>query len=113
LLRTNESHDVLNQVKKRHNDIKRVEETVAELATLFKELYLQVEAQDKTVIDIEQNAIQTTTKLEKATNELDKAHESAAAARKKKWICFLIALIIIAIIAAVVIYQVLKLKNNK
>ncbi|CAG8485685.1 8310_t:CDS:1 [Racocetra fulgida] len=112
LLRTSESHEVLSQVQKRHNDIKRVEETVAELATLFKELYLQVEAQDKTVVEIEQNAVQTTNKLEKATDELDKARESAAAARKKKWICLLIALIILAIIVAIVIYEVLKLKNN-
>ncbi|CAG8631774.1 6290_t:CDS:1 [Dentiscutata heterogama] len=112
LLRSGEARAALDQVKRRHNDIKRVEETIAELADLFKELYLQVEAQDKTIVDIEDNATATATKLEKANEDLDRAHASAAAARKKKWICLAITLIILAIIAAVVVYEVLNLRNK-
>ncbi|RIB23576.1 t-SNARE, partial [Gigaspora rosea] len=102
LLRTGEARDALDQVKKRHNDIKRVEETVAELADLFKELYLQVEAQDQTIVNIEGNATEAATKLEKANEDLGRARLSAAAARKKKWICLAIILIILIIIAVVV-----------
>ncbi|RIA88700.1 t-SNARE, partial [Glomus cerebriforme] len=62
LLRTNEAKSALAEVQKRHEDIKNIESTIAELAALFQELHLQVESQDQTVINIEQNAEATAQK---------------------------------------------------
>lgn len=110
LLRTGEARDVLGQVQRRHEDIKNIEQTISELAALFQELNLQVEEQDSTILNIEGDIENTTTKLEKAHEDLGKARLSALAARKKKWICAAIALIIIIIVAVVL---AIKLTGNK
>jgi len=112
LLRTNEAKNALAEVQKRHEDIKNIENTITELATLFQELHLQVEAQDQTVINIGENAEVTAQKTEKTTEELGKATKLATAARKKKWICLGITLLIIIIIIVVVLIKFLPNKSN-
>ncbi|CAG8741504.1 4311_t:CDS:1, partial [Acaulospora colombiana] len=87
LLRTGEARDVLGQVQRRHEDIKNIEQTIAELAALFQELDLQIDAQDPLIVQIEGNVDDTNVKIEKAQGELTQAKMSAIAARKKKWIC--------------------------
>ncbi|CAG8485420.1 4509_t:CDS:2, partial [Scutellospora calospora] len=112
ILRTGEAHSVLDQVKKRHDDIKNIEQTIAELTTLFKELQFQVEAQDPTIVHIEQNTGEAVNKLEKAGDNLSKARFSAVSARKKKWICFGILLLIAIILVVVIVLKIPKSNSN-
>jgi syntaxin 1B/2/3 len=112
LLKSNEAKNALEEVQKRHEDIKNIENTIAELAALFQELHLQVEAQDQTVINIEQNAETVAQKTEQTTQELGKATLLATAARKKKWICLGIFLLIVIIIVVVVITQLPQIRGD-
>jgi len=112
LLRTSEAKSALAEVQKRHGDIKNIESTIAELAALFRELQLQVDIQDQTVINIEQNAETTAQKTEKTVEDLGKATMLAKAARKKKWICLGIAVLIIIIIVVVLVIKFLPKSSD-
>ncbi|CAB4425582.1 t-SNARE [Rhizophagus irregularis] len=112
ILKTNEAKNALEEVQKRHEDIKNIENTIAELAALFQELHLQVEAQDQTIINIEQNAETIAEKTEQTTQELGKATLLAKAARKKKWICLVIFILIIIIIVIVIITQLPQIRGD-
>ncbi|CAG8747634.1 5262_t:CDS:1, partial [Acaulospora morrowiae] len=87
LLRTGEAKDALVEVQKRHNDIRQIEQTISELADLFKELSLQVEIQDQIVTDIESQVQDTRVKIEQSNNQLGEATRLAYNARRKKWYC--------------------------
>ena len=47
----------------------------------------------------------------RSLNYTNKAVDSARAARKKRWICFILCLVILIIIAIVVVIFVMKNKN--
>ncbi|GBB99286.1 hypothetical protein RclHR1_03470021 [Rhizophagus clarus] len=112
LLKTNEAKNALAEVQKRHEDIKNIENTIAELAALFQELHLQVESQDQAIINIEQNADTVVQKTEQTTQELGKANVLAMAARKKKWICFAIFILIVIIIVVVILTQLPQIRGD-
>ncbi|KAG1891260.1 t-SNARE [Suillus subluteus] len=107
--RYGESRAAYREVQERHQDIKRIEQTIAELAQLFNDMSMMVEQQDETI-----NTIQTTAEIvekdmETGVQHTGKAVTSARSARKKRWICFFLSLIIIAIIVIIVVIVV---KNN-
>lgn len=112
ILKTNEAKNALAEVQKRHEDIKNIENTIAELAALFQELHLQVEAQDQTIVNIEQNVETVAEKTEQTTQELGKATLLAKAARKKKWICLGIFILIVIIIVIVIITQLPQIRGD-
>ncbi|CAG8824984.1 28909_t:CDS:1, partial [Dentiscutata erythropus] len=112
ILRTGEAHSVLDQVKKRHEDIKNVEKNIEELAVLLKELRLQTEEQDKSIDRIEENTEKTVNKLEKGGENLSAAHLNAMSARRKKWICLGILLVVAAILIIVIIVKIPKSNSN-
>ncbi|KAG6850528.1 hypothetical protein H0H93_012144 [Arthromyces matolae] len=94
------------EVQERHEDIKRIEKTLAELAQLFNDMSVLVEQQDETINAIETQAHSVVQDTEAGLGYTEKAVVSARSARKKRWICFfifLILLIIVAIIIAVVL----------
>ncbi|KAG0149513.1 hypothetical protein CROQUDRAFT_320983 [Cronartium quercuum f. sp. fusiforme G11] len=103
-----------NEVKERHEDVKRIEQTLTELMQMFNDLATMVEEQHHVVENVEATAADVDRDMEQAGVHITKAKKSAAAARKKRWICFwifvLLLLIAAAIIAAVVVTQN---KNNK
>ncbi|CAG8573091.1 17062_t:CDS:2, partial [Acaulospora colombiana] len=103
--------DALREVQERHDDIKKIERTIEELANLFQEMQLMVEAQDVPIATIEEHADQVNHDMEQANVHMEKAYESAKGARRKKWYCFFI-LIIILIVAAVGLYIYLKPKSS-
>ncbi|CAI2162364.1 12238_t:CDS:2 [Funneliformis geosporum] len=100
--------DALQEVQKRHDDIKKIEKTIEELANLFQEMQIIVEAQDTQVAQIEENATQIQNDTEQGVVHVEKALESARAARKKKWYCMFIAIVLLAILAAVIYIYVIK-----
>jgi syntaxin 1B/2/3 len=105
LLNTNQygaSKAAYKEVQERHQDIKRIEQTLAELAQLFNDMSLLVEQQDEQIDVIQDQATKIDTDVEAGLGFTDKAVDSAKAARKKRWICFILLLIILIIIAIIV-----------
>lgn len=109
--RYGESRAAYREVQERHEDIKRIEKTITELAQLFNDMSVLVEQQDETINVIETQAEMADKDLETGVQHTEKAVDSARAARKKRWICFIICLIILIIIGIVV--AVVITNNNK
>ncbi|KAI8462150.1 t-SNARE [Phakopsora pachyrhizi] len=79
-----------NEVKERHQQLKRIETTLTELMEMFNDLATMVEEQDQVIKDVENGAVEVEKDMEQAGQHITKARDSAAAARKKRWICFFI-----------------------
>ncbi|KAF8478641.1 syntaxin [Russula ochroleuca] len=109
--RYGESRAAYREVQERHEDIKRIERTIAELAQLFNDMSILVEQQDETINIIEAQATEVEKDVETGLGYTEKAVTSARSARKKRWICFFIFLIILAIVGVVVAIEVLKNKK--
>lgn len=107
--RYGESRAAYREVQERHQDIKRIEQTIAELAQLFNDMSMLVEQQDETINTIQATAEIVEKDMETGLQHTGKAVGSARSARKKRWICFFLSLLIIAIIAIIVVVVV---KNN-
>jgi len=103
-----EAKNALADVKKRHGDIKQIEQTIFELASLFREMQLQVEEQDSVLVSVEDSVTESLVKIEIASSDIEIAHKSSLEARKKKWILFGIAAVIILIIIIVIIVNLPK-----
>jgi syntaxin 1B/2/3 len=108
--RVGQSRAAYREVQERHEDIKRIEKTLGELAQLFNDMSVLVEQQDETIQVIETQAQGVEKDTEVGLGYTEKAVESARAARKKRWICFIICLILLIIVAVVV---VVVIKNNQ
>lgn len=102
------SRAAYREVQERHEDIKRIERTLTELAQLFNDMSILVEQQDETINAIETTAGGVEKDVEQGLNHTDKAVVSARAARKKRWICFAIFIIICAIIAIILAIELTK-----
>ncbi|KAI0327176.1 t-SNARE [Cubamyces sp. BRFM 1775] len=106
--RYGEARSAYREVQERHADIKKIEKTLTELAQLFNDMSILVEQQDEQITVINDTVKEVEKDVETGLNYTSKAVDSARAARKKRWICFILCiviLIIIAIIVAVVILQ--------
>lgn len=93
--RHGEAKSALREVQERHQDIKKIERTIAELAQLFADMNVMMEEQAAPVAQIERGAEDAHQDVQKGNVHVDKAITSARAARKKKWICFWIVVVII------------------
>ncbi|KAI5122082.1 hypothetical protein M0805_006064 [Coniferiporia weirii] len=114
--RIGESRNAYGAVRDRLEELKRVEESIVELAQLFNDMSLLVEQQDDTINIIETNAEGAKTDIEAGKGYTDKAVVSARAYRKKRWICFFLTLIILIIVGVAVGVEVSKnvnTNNNK
>lgn len=96
------------EVQERHEDIKRIEKTLAELAQLFNDMSILVEQQDEVINTIQTQAYNVEQDTEAAYKHTEKAVDSARAARKKRWICFIIILIVVLAIVGAVVGKVLS-----
>lgn len=109
--RYGESRAAYREVQERHEDIKRIERTMAELAQLFNDMSIMVEQQDETINVIEAQATEVEKDVETGLGYTEKAVTSARSARRKRWICFFIFLLILVIVGIVVAIEVLKNKK--
>jgi len=101
-----ESRAAYREVQERHQDLQRIEQTIAELAQLFNDMAILVEEQGEQVKAIEATTQNVQVDTEAGLVYTEKAKESAMSARKKRWICFIITLVIVIIIAIVIGIQV-------
>jgi len=100
--RYTDSRAAYREVQERHEDIKRIEKTIAELALLFNDMSVLVEQQNEAIQVIADQAGDIQKDTEAALEHTDKAVLSARAARKKRWICFFIFLIVLAVVGIIV-----------
>jgi syntaxin 1B/2/3 len=100
--RYGESRAAYREVQERHEDIRKIERTLAELGQLFIDMDALVAQQEDTVNAIETSAAQVAGDTEAGLVQTEKAVKHARAARRKRWICFFIFLIILAIIGVAV-----------
>lgn len=100
--RHGEAKSALREVQERHQDIKKIERTIAELAQLFSEMNVMMEEQAPAVAVIEQNADKAQKDMDLGNQHVDKAITSARAARRKKWLCFWISILILIVVGLAV-----------
>jgi len=100
--RYGESRAAYREVQERHEDIKRIEQTLGELAQLFNDMSVLVEQQEETIDVIETQAAAVEKDTEVGLQYTEKAVESARGARRKRWICFWIIIVVLIIIGVVV-----------
>lgn len=99
--RYGESRAAYREVQDRHEDIKKIERTLEELAQLFNDMSVLVQQQDDQINVIQDLAGRVEQDTEAGLLQTEKAVKSARSARRKRWICFWLFLIIIAILALV------------
>ncbi|KAK9764599.1 hypothetical protein K7432_007760 [Basidiobolus ranarum] len=98
-----EAKRVMKSVQDRHEDIVKIEKNIIELANLFQEMQLLVEAQDEQLQTVEQQMNNTVGHTTNANTQIDTAINHAKSARKKRW-CILFAVIILIIVIVLIIY---------
>ncbi|CAG8645846.1 9749_t:CDS:2, partial [Paraglomus occultum] len=76
------AREALKEVQQRHDDIKKIEKTIEELANLFEEMQLMVEVQDTQIDQIEQHANDVEQNLSSGVDNVGKALEHAKSARR-------------------------------
>ncbi|ORZ24745.1 t-SNARE [Absidia repens] len=96
-----DAQTTLDAVQERHNDIRRLAQSVQELSDLFQEMQFLLENQAKVLGEIEVNSYDVVDNLEQGEKHVSNAISSAKATRRKKWICFGIFLTIIIIIVII------------
>lgn len=99
--KANQARAVLGNVQARHNEIKRIEESIMELANLFQDLDTLVVQQESVIVNAEHQTEQTNENIGKGTEEVDKGIVHARRARRNKWICLGIVVLIILIAIAI------------
>lgn len=99
-------------MQERHEDIKRVAETLIQLQQLFEDMAMLVEQQDPEIQNIEATAVKVEKNVQKGTEQVGKASVSAAKARKKRICCFWFLLVIALVVIASIAIYVLQ-KNGK
>ncbi|KDR74011.1 hypothetical protein GALMADRAFT_71275 [Galerina marginata CBS 339.88] len=107
------SRAAYREVQERHEDVKRIERTLTELAQLFNDMSVLVEQQEETVDAIQNQAIEVEKDTEAGAKHVDEATEHARRARQKRWICFFIILVILIIVGVVVGIEVHNLLKKK
>lgn len=86
-------------MRARHNELQRIEQSIAELVNMFQDLDTLVVLQDPVVEQVEERTEQTNANMSKGTENVDRAIVSARRTRRNKWICAGIVLLIIIAIA--------------
>lgn len=88
-------------MRARHNDIQKIERSIAELNRMMEDLATIVVLQDAPIATAEQHTENVKHDTEAGNQQLDKGIASARRARKLKWWCFFIVVLIIIILALV------------
>ncbi|KAH9997218.1 t-SNARE [Russula vinacea] len=107
--RYGESRAAYREVQERHEDIRKIERTLAELAQLFGDLDVLVAEQEDTIVAIETSATQVQKDTEAGLGQTEKAVVHARSARRKRWFFFLL---FIAILVAVGLAVGLSVSNK-
>ncbi|KAJ6597388.1 syntaxin-like protein [Mycena sp. CBHHK59/15] len=102
------SRSAYNEVQARAQDLKKLEQTLGELAQLFSDMAALVELQNETIAAIETTAIDVEANAAGGLKHTEGAVTIARSLRKKRWICFFIVLIVVIILAVVLAIEFTK-----
>jgi len=95
--RYGESRQAYREVQERHQDIQRIETTLAELAQLFNDMAVLVTQHDEQITSVETKVVGAEDDTRRGVEEVDVAIKHARAARRKRWICFFVTIIVILV----------------
>jgi len=98
---------VLGQVRQRHEELRKIEQSMVELAQLFQDLDTLVVQQGQTIQYVEQQTEQVNDDLEGGIKQVGTAVKHAASRRKYAWYCLGVGVLIV-IILIIVLLVVLK-----
>ncbi|KAJ0068025.1 hypothetical protein NL108_015092, partial [Boleophthalmus pectinirostris] len=96
------THEALNEIESRHQDIIRLETSIRELHTMFMDMAMLVETQGDMVNNIEKNVANAAEYICRAKEETKKAVRYQKRSRRKMIILAFVLLILIAIVALIV-----------
>ncbi|KAL5501475.1 hypothetical protein ACEPAH_8735 [Sanghuangporus vaninii] len=105
-MRYGQAQSAYNAVRDRHQELQRIEASLAELATLMTDMSLLVEQQGDVINNVQEKAAEAHVDIERGHDYTVKARIKAISYRKGRWICFVLFLIIIVIVVIVVVTQV-------
>jgi len=97
----------LQQVEERHRDVERIGQSILQVNQLFVDLQRMVDQQGETLDRIEDNVNNAVVHIESGNTNLEKAVDSARAARKKRWCLFIFFMIVLIVIIVVVLIYTL------
>jgi syntaxin 1B/2/3 len=97
--RRGHAQQALTEVRARHNELQRIEQTLTELAAIFADMAQIVAYQEDDVVRTEINADKTATDVDLGNTQMDKGIEHARRRRRNKWWCLLVVVLIILAIA--------------
>ncbi|KAI1762322.1 t-SNARE [Hypoxylon sp. FL1150] len=100
--RRGQAQQVLSAVQDRHEQLKKIEQQMLELAQLFQDMDTLVIQQEVAVEAIQQKAEEVVVNIDKGNEHVGVAINTARSTRRKKWICLGICVAIIAIIVIIV-----------
>ncbi|RDW82579.1 hypothetical protein BP6252_03691 [Coleophoma cylindrospora] len=101
--RQGQSRAALAAVEDRHRAIQKIEQQMIELAELFQDMDVLVTQQEAAVENIEMKGEEVVENMDKGTQEIAVAIESAKSRNRKKWWCLGICVAIIAVIVIVIL----------
>ncbi|EPQ58228.1 t-SNARE [Gloeophyllum trabeum ATCC 11539] len=110
--RYGESRAAYREVQERHEDIRKIEQTLAELAQLFNDMSILVQQQDEQIDAVQTAAAGVEKDTEAALGQTEKAVVSARKARRKRWICFWLTILIAIIIAVIIVVSIRPWQNK-
>ncbi|KAH3903506.1 probable Protein SSO2 [Saccharomycodes ludwigii] len=111
--RRGEAKTALAEVQARHQELLKLEKTMAELTQLFNDMEELVIEQQENVDVIEKNVSNAQQDVEQGVGHTEKAVVSARRARKNKIRCWIIVFIIFAVIVVVVVVpSVVETRKN-
>lgn len=109
--RSAQANSALANVRNRHQEIQRIEQTLTELAQMFVQMNESIVEQEVKVEAIDNYAENVRTDIDNGVQQVEVAKESARAARRKKWWCLLISIIILVVIVVAVVVGVVVSRN--
>lgn len=99
--RYGESRAAYREVQGRQEDLRKMEQTLAELAQLFIDMGTLIEQQEAVITTVEDTARDVEGNTEKALQHTGNAVIHAQSYRKGRWICFFISLFVVCVLALV------------
>lgn len=101
--RRGEAKTVLAEVQQRHQELLKLEKTMAELTQLFNDMEQLVIEQQENIEVIDQNVDVAQKDVEQGIGHTEKAVVSAKRARRNKQICYIILFVAFAVVVVVVV----------
>ncbi|CCD25457.1 uncharacterized protein NDAI_0F01380 [Naumovozyma dairenensis CBS 421] len=101
--RRGEAKTALDEVQTRHQELLKLEKSMAELNQLFNDMEQLVLEQQEVIETIDQNVEAAQEDVEQGIGHTTKAVKSARTARKNKIRCYIICALIVAVVVVVVV----------